>query len=631
MGRYKLLQAVSSRDPTMMDKVLAFGMSNMLSATKTWEVIALHTPTQLLNRPLLTLLRDGDAPAAASDLAAMGRAVGRALPNAVEAFLTGVGPAGAEASMARGGLEGMRAEAFPGKQGLIATPALRIIAGLREFTQTLAGAGAMSAAARQESLATGRTIQDLLANPTPKMIDWALKESENALHGGAASPIAEGILTARGWVNDPNKAKLATGLITQAILPFVRFPDYVFRLGGKMLAGPVAYPAIGIAHTVQSAFAKDPAEAARLMHLAAGDFRVGAAAAVVNGVIAAAAIDGNLTGGGPTDPAQLATLENARDEQGNPLWQAHSARIGGRWYDYTTSAGPFAIPMATIASAIEAYRMGDAKGLPDDKVASQTASATIRALADISYLRSFGDIVKGVMGGTGVSGPIATLPANIAERFIPEGGLGAEVARGMDPTAKDYTGMPFAGTAQRIEARIPGLSQNVPAKLDPLGEPVQAPQDFLSTATPGRSAAPVQTPSGPLLAAFANAGLSIAAAPKEITVSGAPVALQPEEQRAYQQALGHYLEQEAPKVLNDPRYQNASHAEQTYVLGHLLNVVRQAASNTVLKQMDQADLRQRLSGGQAMAQQAHPALAPQVQQRGAQMAPVLTTSVPLKR
>ncbi len=67
LGRYKLLQAVSSRDPTMMDKVLAFGMSNMLSATKTWEVIALHTPTQLLNRPLLTLLRDGDAPAAAAD------------------------------------------------------------------------------------------------------------------------------------------------------------------------------------------------------------------------------------------------------------------------------------------------------------------------------------------------------------------------------------------------------------------------------------------------------------------------------------------------------------------------------------------------------------------------------------
>ncbi len=89
-----------------------------------------------------------------------------------------------------------------------------------------------------------------------------------------------------------------------------------------------------------------------------------------------------------------------------------------------------------------------------------------------------------------------------------------------------------------------------------------------------------------------------------------PIQLTTDEQRQYQQVRGQLLQQEAQKVLADPRYVNATQPEQRYVLEHLLAAVDQAARGQLLQGMGRDQITQRFGQGQQTAAQKHVPMAP---------------------
>ncbi len=567
VGRFKLLQALGKS--TLMDKILAFSMSNMLSSTKTAEIIAGHGSIMIVNRPLLTAIR-GNPGEALTDVAAMGHAMGTAWANAAQAVLEGVGPTTA-ASKLRGGTLEVRPEAFPGGSGLVATPTLRLVAGMHEFFRSLSTAGALAVAARREVALTGRSAADLLANPTPSMLKYAADEAERAVSGGTPTPFAQLLLKGRNLVHEPGIANKATGLAFYALTPFVRIPDYLMRNGAKILTGPLYYPITASVHLLKGESAQALSDARMWGVVTALDYSIYSQAAA-----------GNITGNGPSDPAKRALLMQARDKDGNPIYQPHSIRIGGRWYDYMTLGGPLSLPLAAIASAVEAYRYEDIRSPTDPHFAKAVAENTFRSMMDASYIRTIGDIFKSIDQGNPI-GAASSLSANVAERFVPLGGLAAEAARTIDPGVKAP-----ANIGQTIEARIPGLSRQVPNQVGPYGHPLTQQQDVLSTLSPSRtSTVGVVNPVANEVARLQQSGnpvgvhvFPVTQQEKGGTYLGAPQTA--EQIRGLQQSMGQNAQRYLASIIARPDYQGLNDKEKAATLDRALATANRQSEGSAI-------------------------------------------------
>ena len=113
---------------------------------------------------------------------------------------------------------------------------------------------------------------------------------------------------------------------------------------------------------------------------------------------------------------------------------------------------------------------------------------------------------------------LASWPGNLASGFVPFSALGRGVANATDPLLRRTQP---GDIGQTIQAGIPGLRQQLPAKQDVLGRPEENPQSGLGVFSPRTGTG---TPD-PVLNMLAQAGIDLAAnSPKTINYAGRQIA-----------------------------------------------------------------------------------------------------------
>lgn len=310
-------------------------------------------------------------------------------------------------------------------------------------------------------------------------------------------------------------------------------------------------------------------------------------------------LDGTITGNGPSDPGQLALLK----AQG---WQPNSIYVPGRGYvDY--HALPVAGALAQAAAISDALQFAGPEATTGNQFLHGVGSLAKYVVTNTG-LQTIGDALTIMQGGGGAEKAAASFAGNVAGGFVPFSGLVKSLTVGADqgPARKpdlnaepgqDVLGSFLSGAGQTVEQNLPGLRQNVPLAQDVIGRNQTNP-------AAGAGAFLPQTGKGsadPVLAAFTQAGATIGAPPKTITVGNVPIQLTTEEQRTYQQVRGQLLEQAVGKTIADPKFVGYSQPQQRYVLEHILAAVDQAARGQALQTMGRDQLGNRITTGKQAA------------------------------
>lgn len=167
------------------------------------------------------------------------------------------------------------------------------------------------------------------------------------------------------------------------------------------------------------------------------------------------AINGQISGGGPSDAGQLATLRR----QG---WQPYSVRVGDRWFAYNR-LDPFGAQLGIAANIAELSAFDAKGGLEVDEAIYRTVGAVGQTMLDRTYLTGAADLFD-----------VMSDPRRYSDRFFER--LGASfmvpagvqaIERALDPELRRATNI-----VDEIRSRTPGLSDALPARHDLWGRPI---------------------------------------------------------------------------------------------------------------------------------------------------------------
>lgn len=169
---------------------------------------------------------------------------------------------------------------------------------------------------------------------------------------------------------------------------------------------------------------------------------------------------GALSGAGPSDPDQREALVR----QG---WQPYSMRVGDRWYSYNR-ADPFGSTMGFAASISEALSRGEVDQEDVDEwqeVMAMTIAAVSQVTINKTYLEGVANVTEVMSDPKRYSeGYVNDLVAS----FVPFTSLASAVETAVDPTQREATS-PW----EAAQARIVGLSKNLPPRRNLWGEEIR--------------------------------------------------------------------------------------------------------------------------------------------------------------
>lgn len=373
----------------------------------------------------------------------------------------------------------------------------------------------------------------LAANPTEAMVQESFDYARYMTFQDKLGPIGSGLIRAS---NDMPVLKL--------VIPFVRTPTNLLK------------------------FAVERSPLAPLLKRWREDFKAGGArrdvaisrAVVGSGfgfMITQMAKDGLITGGGPAD-------ENAKKLMLADRWQPYSIKIGDKYISYQR-LDPFSTTLG-IAADMAAKSDHMTEKQREDAATILTASV-VQQMESKTWLSGVSDLVQAINdpGRFGES-----YISRVAASFVPA--PAAQLARTLDPTVRDtrhtdglpdYVGAPLA----RIKSRIPGLSDNLPAKLDIFGRPIKGEgglgPDVLS---PFWTSTEKHDP-------IANEMLSLG------VTFGVPRAATggTNEQRAYEALAGRYTYEDLGKAMADPSWSSLGVEEKRDWVDDIKKDARRAA------------------------------------------------------
>lgn len=412
------------------------------------------------------------------------------------------------------------------------------LGGTDNFFRTLNGAGARAVAARRGYAA-------------PQAEKFVTAAVDQALLSSRGTLLGETLTKARQAMHSSDPLDRAMGYASWAATPFTRVPDAILRQAAEVAISPVRDP---IAF-VKAVGAKDgPAAQDAVGRL------------LLNGPIAyfatVKALDnGLLTGMGPKDPKRLAQLRAARDEQGNPVWQPRSVKVGGNWVPYNNVFGPYAPLVEAIATAYERGQEQDAKPDTDlQKKVDTWIRSGVAGFADATYVESLLRFAKGVEEDPVKQGLRST--GDVLSRAIP--GPVGQLARATDPYQRETDqSRPW----EAVQSRVPGLRERLPAQISPTtGEAVKAPAPTLASILLNAAGTTPADPVANEVNRLAGAGAAVTVPTVDRNLDYAGVRQTPEARRAYQEALGKEVNREVQALLDTPGYQQAPDAQKAQAL-----------------------------------------------------------------
>lgn len=300
-------------------------------------------------------------------------------------------------------------------------------------------------------------------------------------------------------------------------------------------------------------------------------FRERAADNVLGSLLTAAtyyeATQGNITAAGPSDT-------NRRNELIAQGWQPYSLKIGNNYVPYRV-LGAFAMPLALGASAAEASRYAKTQQQADDpmSLAGDAASRMGEFVANETYLRDIGNAMRALTQPEQYG---KSFLDDLATSVIPYGATLGNVATatgGGQPQQGSAVPLPES-IQQSVEARIPGLANQLPQRTDTLGRPIENLGGPVAAGFGPERVTPAQNDQ--VLRALSDAGVAPPAQGKTAASrSGtSEIDLVPSEQREVETRRGYLIQQNVQQILASPTYQQATHQQQDMMMQRAVSNAR---------------------------------------------------------
>jgi flagellum-specific peptidoglycan hydrolase FlgJ len=538
--------------------------------------------------------------AARADVLAQMGALGDALAGAGDFLLTG-------ARTTRGTTFENQDE-LPGALGLIAGPQLRTMGATDQLVGGLSDAA--GSAAKLTELRTshpGKTTQQIFSDHKDEIMQAGIDARKQATFQSGGTPIGSMLSKGRDLLlKGTTPGEHVLGAILSALVPFSKIPDVILSRGVGRL------PVINEARTIFDAgraVGGSPANGARRA-VAEGMVEEAGNLAILGQVM-----QGNITGNGPSDFDKKQALMAARDENGVALWQPNSIKMGDHWVSYT-SLGPVAVRMAAIANMNEAITQnGGYQKLGLDTIEGRAAlvntpdgqeklkalvpdfaQAMGETVSDAWYLQTLSKTLAAMKAGGNLASVGGNIALDFAQRGIPQGNALNQVRSYMDQTVRKPTAEdPLGYAIQDTQNRIPGLSQNVPAKIDPAtGSEVQAPKDWAGLII--RSVPPGEADRVNVILSTHN--MSAGQPPESIAVPGNPglsVQLTEPEKRKFVELSAPLIGRRILALDKNATFNRAKPEVQQQMIDREMTLVRNAIRERLFAGIPREDLRKRMA------------------------------------
>lgn len=298
---------------------------------------------------------------------------------------------------------------------------------LRTLARHQAMADRKSGAISQNTKLSQR-IEQLVQNPTSEMIEKAGEHARTNTFNNKAGAFAQAIMSAKAkapWLN--------------IIVPFVRTPANIVKFGLKRT--PLAPAFTDVRADIKAGGARQERAIARVLW--------GTSVMIGAGALAQA---GYITGAGPEDKEEKAALMATG-------WRPYSIKAGDTYHEYSR-LDPFAQWLSMAADlATTDYQHKDAGDIAAGLLGS-FANATINKTY-MQGLSNFSEFLSDPKRNG--SWYLQQQAGTLAQPFT----LLSNIASENDPYGRETNSVLDA-----IKYRVPGLRQDLPAKLDHFGEPV---------------------------------------------------------------------------------------------------------------------------------------------------------------
>jgi hypothetical protein len=223
----------------------------------------------------------------------------------------------------------------------------------------------------------------------------------------------------------------------------------------------------------------------------------------------------------------------------------------------------------------------------------------VQAVPGMNMMRALAAMQQGDVSSGGIS-----LARDAVNRMIVPGAA-RFVENLTDPVARDVAKKGVQAIYEPAFAALPGVAQNLPAKIDPTtGEPLGRRVGGLGTLVGQQRdiASPLTIEADRLN----TAGFKDVVAPKTypdgVTIGGSKVSLSPDEQREVTQITGSRLDQLAERM-NSSEYQNAPEERKALLLKAIIADADKTRESAVTRVLGAAELRSRVLAGRQTAGQ----------------------------
>ena len=284
-----------------------------------------------------------------------------------------------------------------------------------------------------EGTEAAQRMQAIIADPQNLAPDVHLAAIDAARYQTFTSELGKGGKGIQAAANYIPGAKL--------VVPFIRTPANImkFALERNLITAPF------FKQVRADIMAGGPRMDMALSRIAMGSMGMG--------VVASYAASGAITGGGPSDT-------DLRSHKYNTGWQPYSIKIGDKYYAYGRLE-PLGMMMGLAADAVEI--MGELDEMESDKIATTIVAAIGKNVMSKTWLRGMSEMINAMEDPDRYGSKYVK---QLARTGVPT--LVAQIERTMYPELSDAQ-----SALDAMKARIPGFSNELPARRNLWGEKIQ--------------------------------------------------------------------------------------------------------------------------------------------------------------
>lgn len=290
-------------------------------------------------------------------------------------------------------------------------------------------------------------VSRLVQSPTDEMVARAIGDSEYAVFQDI-SPIARAAL----------KLREGTGVVGDYLFPFVKTPANIAdRIVDYSPAGLLKF----VNATRRLFNNKENIELQKQAVESFGRSSIGTAALFTGYLLAR---EGKMTGLYPVD-------QRTRNEWAATGKQEGSLLLGDDYFNLTRIS-----PLGNLmAIGAQMYELASDTEQGADERYALMALTPLSAITDLPMTSGLRDVVDALtQAGTGQSiEPVQRLAGRTIQSAVPGSSLMRGIAYGMDPYVRETRAPGLEGLRKQVVAQVPGLSQTLQPRIDPLGRPVE--------------------------------------------------------------------------------------------------------------------------------------------------------------